>query len=210
MRRAVEDLGRSARHVGRVMGVDRTAVAHGVRARPCATVQNGDGGGPVTGLAALPEADQDALSDYAQTGLFRPHATLDEVSQRCRGELVLVSAPWLEATGGDADPAFDPYLNVQFCAKATLWARALIARGITAVAPVAVQAEAIMADLTETVLDPRDLEARAIWARPLLRAAGAVVVAPVSGWERSEYVMAEIRAALQLNKPVFILRGAQT
>ena len=53
-------------------------------------------------------------------------------------------------------------------------------------------------------VDPMDAGAWLRWCMPIVGAAAAVVVRDLAGWDRSAGIKAEVRAAIELRKPVFI------
>ena len=87
----------------------------------------------------------------------------------------------------------------------------LMREGVTAVSPIVLAAEALHAQpsVPGRKVSPLDHARWTDWCRPMFAAAKLVVVPNIPGWDRSEGIWAEVRAALAHNTPVFVYGGAR-
>lgn len=131
--------------------------------------------------------------------LLRLGMTPEEVARVAAG-IVYVATPY-SRIAVDAEGAWDYAASYQAMMAARAEALQLVTRGVTAIAPIAIAADACHATFD---LDPLDDAFWTRWCAPLLAAARVVVVPAIEGWDRSAGIWREVRAALGANKPVHL------
>lgn len=149
-----------------------------------------------------------ALDAYAVGHLFFRDARLADVVQRCRGRLAYLATPYTKVSVFE-DGEWSPTESLECAVRAARWGRLLALEGVTAVSPVIQAVEMVHADFIEQQLDPLDASFWMDWCRPLLNASGVVIVPPVPGWDNSDGIWEEVRAALMFNRPVFLIRPGE-
>ena len=146
------------------------------------------------------------LEAFVQAQLLHPETSLKEVSKRCLGTMAYLATPYSKVALDD-DGEWNATASLECGARAGYWARPLALSGVTAISPISQAVEMIHADFRCTRLDPMDAEFWENWCRPLLVASRSVIVPPIDGWDESEGIWHEVRAALMARKCVYLLRG---
>lgn len=140
---------------------------------------------------------------YPGNALFRPDCPLITVARSVRGRMAYMATPYtLEVL--DADQQWDRTRSFEIETRTARWARDLAMEGASVVSPI-LQACAICHADIEGHLDPLDDCFWARWCQPMMRAAGSVVVPPMTGWDRSRGVWREVCWALEHNVPVYLV-----
>ena len=153
-----------------------------------------------------PDWAHPALAETA--GLVTHRATPEQIARHATGRIVYLATPYADDIEGPANGMdFDLDQSIASGEAAALYARDLAAVGVTALPVAALMAVIIQVDMADR-LDPLDREFWAGWSAPVLRSAGAVVIAPIFGWDRSAEVWAVLRWAVGQNTPVFVLGEA--
>lgn len=152
--------------------------------------------------------DSPVFERFAQAGLFHRDARLADIVAHCRGRLSYLATPYTKLARYD-DGEFDPTESLECAMRAARWARLFALEGVTAVSPIVQAVEMVHADFVDQRLDPLDVYFWEGWCRPLLNAAGAVIVPPLSGWDGSDGIWAEVREALSAQRPVFLVRPGE-
>lgn len=126
-------------------------------------------------------------------------ATPQSVARAASG-LAYLATPY-SRIARDADGAWDYAASYRaMMAARAAWIELTELR-VTAVSPIAVSADHCHAGFA---LDPLDQEFWTRWCAPFLDAARAVVVPDIAGWDDSDGVWHEVRAALACNKQVHV------
>ncbi len=130
-------------------------------------------------------------------------ATPDLVAREASG-LVYLATPYSREAVRDGI-IWDMRLSLQMQGHAERHAAALAARGITAIAPIALAAGMCHQSHQLAPLDARFWQR---WCAPLLAASRAVVVPDIPGWDRSQGIWFEVVEALDRQMPVYVYAGA--
>lgn len=144
------------------------------------------------------------LADQADSALLRRAAGLAEAAPWLRGGMVYLATPYTRRVI-DEGGRFCPYRSEAAGSLAAEWQRRLALHGVSAFSPIAASVAMIRDDLTGRHPAPLDVRFWEAWCRPFLLAARAVVVPMVEGWEESEGVLAEVRAALESCRTVLLV-----
>jgi len=157
-------------------------------------------------LPLSPDWAHPGLSESA--GLVMRGATPAQIAGHATGRIVYLATPYADDLDGPANGmSFDLDQSIASGEAAALYARDLAVAGVTALPVAALMAAMIQVDMADR-LDPLDRKFWAGWSAPVLRSAGAVVIAPIFGWDRSAEVWAILRLAVGQNTPVFVMGEA--
>jgi len=148
-----------------------------------------------------------ALGAYAGAGLLYRDAPLAAVVAQARGQMAYLATPYSKIAVGD-DGVWDPGRSLEAAVGAARWGMLLAAEGVTAVSPIVQAVEMVHADRAQ-LLDPLDAVFWERWCRPLLDASDMVIVPPMSGWQHSDGIWAEICAALGRQCRVFLISNRE-
>ncbi|WP_306131023.1 DUF1937 family protein [Roseovarius sp. MMSF_3350] len=135
---------------------------------------------------------------------FRVDATMSEVVSECRGRLCYLATPYSKMVLDDAG-RWSREKSITAAILAGRWVRDFALDGVTALSPIALCCAALDADHVTGYLDPLDAVFWENWCRPMLNASGAVIVPPLPGWQESVGIGVEVRAALQIGLPVYVM-----
>jgi hypothetical protein len=140
-------------------------------------------------------------------------ATAAVVTQHCRGCLVYLATPYSREVTDEAG-RFQRGQSLEMALYAAHHVALLAGRGITAISPVVLSADAVEAALVlgewPDRLDPLNAPFWDRWCRPLLSRCDAVVVPDIAGWSRSRGIWAEVTWAITGRAiPVFVYGDAE-
>lgn len=144
--------------------------------------------------------------------LLHRHCTPEYVALNCTGRLVYLATPYSREVTRRGQ--WDYRRSVVMQGKAAKAALDLCLAGVTAISPIVLSAEMCHVawihtfDADPMVPDPLDAGLWEAWCRPLLCAAGAVVVPDIIGWNRSAGVWREAAWAVEHGVPVYLYGDA--
>lgn len=140
-----------------------------------------------------------ALGDFEHVGLLRRGVGVAEVVAGCPvgGNLAYLALPH------DCEGGLVGTRGLSASVRAARWCRDLLSVGVVALSPAVQLYEVLNAD-SENLLPADLVEGRSVH-RAMRLASNVVVVPMVAGWRDCPMIWGDVREALAINTPVFLL-----